>query len=126
MINATVSHEMRNPLNAIIGQIFNMKDLLRKLGTIVIKLRQKDGLSPSEVDKLASSIQDIRVEMKGSVVKIESGAKFIDFFVHDILDFSVLNNSNKNFTKDEKVFDIREAVAEIVEMQKDKMNMMQI
>lgn len=68
----------------------------------------------------------IKGEMKTSIVKVETGAKFIDFFVHDILDFSVLNNSSKNFNKNMKIFDIREAIGEISEMQRDKMNLMQI
>jgi hypothetical protein len=43
-----------------------------------------------------------------------SAAKFIDFFVHDILDYSILNKEEKNFTKALAIFDIREAVNEII------------
>lgn len=35
-----------------------------------------------------------------------SAAKFIDFFVHDILDYTILNKDDKNFTKDISVFDV--------------------
>ena len=38
-----------------------------------------------------------------------SATKFIDFFVHDILDYTILNKDQKNFIKDQTIFDIREA-----------------
>ena len=43
-----------------------------------------------------------------------SAAKFIDFFVHDILDYSILNKEEKVFTKALGIFDIREAINEII------------
>jgi len=42
--------------------------------------------------------------------KLTSACKFVDFFVHDILDYTILNKKDKNFTKIISVFDIREAV----------------
>lgn len=42
-----------------------------------------------------------------------SSAKFIDYFVHDILDYAVLTNDSQNFIKNNSVFDIREAFNEI-------------
>ena len=55
--------------------------------------------------------------------KITSSAKFIDYFVHDILDYTLLNKEEKNFTKDISLFNIREAVAEIIGIQEDKSKM---
>ena len=52
--------------------------------------------------------------MQVSNKKMYSAVKFIDFFVHDILDYTILNKEEKNFTKNPAVFDIREAVQEIV------------
>lgn len=46
--------------------------------------------------------------------------------MHDILDFSVLKNTQNNFTKNATVFDVQEAINEIVEMQIDKINMKEI
>lgn len=45
--------------------------------------------------------------------KMTSSAKFIDYFVHDILDFTVLTNDSHNFIKNFTVFDIRDAFQEI-------------
>ena len=49
-----------------------------------------------------------------------SSANIIDFFVHDILDYTILTNDDKNFTKDLSVFDIREAVNQILVIIEDK------
>ena len=46
--------------------------------------------------------------------KIFSAAKFIDYFVHDILDYTILNEDQKNFMKNTKFCDARDAIEEIV------------
>jgi hypothetical protein len=51
--------------------------------------------------------------------RLYSAAKFIDFFIHDILDYSLLLN-NKNLMKQYKIFDIREALQEIFEILETK------
>ena len=43
-----------------------------------------------------------------------SATKFIDFFVHDILDYTLLSREEANFSRNIDVFDIEKAVAEIV------------
>ena len=52
-----------------------------------------------------------------------SASKFIDYFVHDMLDYSILNKNDKNFTKTVEKFDIRKAIDEILEIQQDKIDM---
>ena len=52
-----------------------------------------------------------------------SATKFIDFFVHDILDYTILNKQEKNFTKNMIVMDVREAINEIMEIMNDKIEM---
>ena len=42
-----------------------------------------------------------------------SATNFIDFFVHDILDYTILNKDEKSFTKNITVFSIKNAVKEI-------------
>jgi hypothetical protein len=49
-----------------------------------------------------------------------SAAKFIDYFVHDILDYTILNKQEKNFAKDLQIMDIRNTIEEIIEIQGDK------
>jgi hypothetical protein len=48
---------------------------------------------------------------------------FVDFFVHDILDFTILNKDEKNFTKNITVFDIKVAVNQIIDILEDKTQM---
>lgn len=64
--------------------------------------------------------------MDTSTKKLSQSVKFIDYFVHDILDFSILRKDDEKFTKDLSVFDIREAVKEIMEIQEDKVEMKEI
>ena len=52
-----------------------------------------------------------------------SAVKFIDFFVHDILDYTLLNKKDKNFVKDTSIFEIQIAIAEIVNILEDKAKM---
>lgn len=57
---------------------------------------------------------------------MQQSVKIIDFFAHDVLDFSVLHKESQNFKKQTSIFDIRSAVAEILEIQMDKANMKEI
>ena len=43
-------------------------------------------------------------------------SKFIDFFVHDILDYTMLVDKGQNFTKALSVFEIRAAIKEIIKI----------
>ena len=45
---------------------------------------------------------------KNAVKKINAATKFIDFYVHDIVDYAILLRSGgSNFTKNITLFDIR-------------------
>mmetsp|Transcript_7113 Transcript_7113/g.11269 ORF Transcript_7113/g.11269 Transcript_7113/m.11269 type:complete len:83 (-) Transcript_7113:996-1244(-) len=57
---------------------------------------------------------------------MHSAVNFIDYFVHDILDYTLLSKEEKNFTKNLTVFDIREAVSEVLGFQSDKAKMKNI
>lgn len=48
--------------------------------------------------------------------KITSATKFLDYFVHDILDYTMLNKEDKYFTKDIEKFNITEAINELIEI----------
>ena len=55
-----------------------------------------------------------------------SATKFIDFFVHDILDYTLLNKDGKNFTKNFTIFNIMTAISEIIETLEDKVKLKNI
>jgi len=94
VMNATVSHEIRNPLNALIGQIAFMADLLATLLTILSAVRVNASLS-----SLIKPLEDLYKSLSTQKKKMKSAANFIDFFVHDILDFTVLHEAADGFTK---------------------------
>ena len=48
--------------------------------------------------------------------KIDNSAKFINFFAHDILDYSQMNESASSFTQNLSVVNIKNAIAEIYEI----------
>ena len=58
--------------------------------------------------------------------KITQAAKFIDFFVHDILDYTLLNKNEVGFVKQMEIFDINKCVQEICMILSDKASMKEI
>ena len=58
--------------------------------------------------------------------KMTSATKFIDFFVHDILDYTILNQDEQNFTKNITIFNLKTAVQEIIDTLNDKAEMKEI
>jgi hypothetical protein len=75
---------------------------------------------------LAKSLENFKKGMQESCSKMFSASKFIDYFVHDILDYTILNKDAKNFIKNPKSFDIREAIDEIMDIQDDKIKLKSI
>jgi hypothetical protein len=63
---------------------------------------------------ITSKLKRILVGLENCGNKMSSAAKFIDFFVHDILDYTILNKEEKNFAKDLKLNDIRQTIEEII------------
>ena len=57
---------------------------------------------------------------------MNSASKFIDFFVHDILDYSVLMNNSKAFRAENEVFDIREGIKQISRVHEDSLALKKI
>jgi hypothetical protein len=55
-----------------------------------------------------------------------SACKFIDFFVHDVLDYTILNKDSKNFIKNCSLFDINQAMKEMNDILEDKSQMKNI
>ena len=58
--------------------------------------------------------------MQVSTKKIENSSKFIDFFAHDILDYSVMQENSNSFTPILSVVDIRDVISELQEIQEEK------
>ena len=72
--------------------------------------------------KLVSKVD----EMKICCEKMTSSTKFIDFFVHDMLDYAILLNSSKVFMKNIIVSNIKDVIQEVTMIMKDKLAMYNI
>lgn len=57
---------------------------------------------------------------------MQNCVKLIDYFVHDMLDYTVLQNDNENFIQDITTFDISECIYQIYDILEDKIKMKQI
>lgn len=57
---------------------------------------------------------------------MNNSANLIDYFVHDMLDYTILSNNVENFMKDNQYFDIVECINQIYEMLEDKINLKSI
>lgn len=57
---------------------------------------------------------------------MNNSANLIDYFVHDMLDYTILSNNVENFMKDNQNFDIGECIGQIHEMLEDKIKLKSI
>ena len=55
-----------------------------------------------------------------------SAAQHIDHYVHDILDYTILDDNEMQFEIDEQVFDVKNAIDDIISIKKDKIVMKDI
>jgi signal transduction histidine kinase len=111
IINATVSHELRNPLNSIIAQNLEKRKLHEKMNNI---------LRNEQID-----FCDVRVSLIHLLGKLkdgndvqESSADIMSFLIQDLLDYSQIK-ANK-FRKNIKKFDITEAIEKVMCIQRKK------
>ena len=117
LINAAVSHELRNPLNSLTGQITSMLEFFTDFNNILNYIEDFD---------IQSKLRKIYENIYNCGKKMASATKFIDFFVHDILDYTILNKDKDGFIKNITVFNIKEAVDEIVDTLADKVDLKQL
>lgn len=128
MANAMVSHELRNPLNSLLNQLDYAKTLRQQLKALILKLghSKSSGAATIQIDDILPRLRSIEQNICQCFLKIQNSGKFIKFFVHDILDFSILKQDGDKFVKNIAVFDIRDSIQEILEIQEDKIAMKNI
>ena len=64
-------------------------------------------IKDARTSKIFQKIEIIFEGIEVCARKMQHASQYIDFFVGDILDYSVLNEASENFKKDFKTFDIR-------------------
>ena len=115
LINACVSHELRNPLNSIISKNIEKSALYLNLQ---IKLKQMDtNTQETDVFKECFKILDELVE--GKKVQ-QNSAELMNFIIQDLLDFAQIKGNK--FRKNHHVFNIKESVEKVMSMQRQKAN----
>ena len=114
LMNAAVSHELRNPLNSLIGGIQTMKAYLSNLKKVIESLE----VHPEDpfIKLILNKLNLIKEGLSTNSVKMTNSANLLDYFVHDMLDYTILTNSVENFLKDNSSFDIAECINQISDM----------
>ena len=112
MINACVSHELRNPLNSICAINILNAHLYEKIITI-IELENHD---PSSLLK----IKDIVFELKEGQKVQKASSTMMSFLVQDLLDYAQIKAGK--FRKNIVSFDIRKMVEEVMCIQRNEAN----
>ena len=87
LINAAVSHELRTPLNSLTGQISSMLEFFSDFNTIMSQIENID---------IQAKLVRVYENIYNCGKKMASATKFIDFFVHDILDYTILNKDKND------------------------------
>lgn len=106
LINATVSHEMRNPANAIQCQV---QELLR------LNMKQKDTISKLSGGNLKESKKLLKKNLglqEQSTSMQLSATKILCFLINDMLDYAQL--SAGQFRKNFKRFDLISSINDIL------------
>lgn len=107
LINATVSHEMRNPLNSIHSQLIKQTQINEKLKEFI-----ETHLNKKEHKKLRKKLNKLHIEQHDSINVNLASSKILNFLVNDILDFSQLRFGI--FRKDIGNFSIKDTIEEII------------
>lgn len=126
LINATVSHEMRNPINSILNQcslladiVYSLTNLLSSLQSKLMKLDQFDSNSlKDEIESIKKKFRfDSTMRKLEKSIKIQTAStKILKFLVNDLLDFARLKSGK--FRHEIKRFNIQDSVKEILEIQR--------
>ena len=112
MMNVTMSHDLRNPLFALISQVLSLSEYLSHFKKVIQEIES----IPNQNEQIKTKLSKLLQIYEGCMVcskKIDNAAKFIDYFAHDILDYSVMMENSNSFTPNLKLVDIREAISQI-------------
>ena len=98
LINACISHELRNPLNSLIAKNLEKKQLYKEMAAL---LRRQ---APDVLDQIAVKLEKL---VESAEVE-ESSGNVMKFIVQDFLDYSQIKSGK--FRQNAHRFNIREGV----------------
>ena len=96
LMNGAVSHELRNPLSSLVAGIELMNSYLENLESLIECFDQGD---EDQIRIIKQKVSKVLINLGINSKKMNSSSKFIDYFVHDMLDYTILSNDKKNFIK---------------------------
>ena len=111
LLNATISHELRNPLNSIKARNMEKKYIHQIIKDILLKEDQDNHNLRSKIKTLVLKLQE------GQKVQ-ESSCQLMSMNVQDLLDYAQINA--KKFRKNFSRFNIKDLVQNVIRMQQDK------
>ena len=114
MINACVSHEMRNPLNSIIAQNIEKKEVYLELTQLALDFQSKK----MNRSKFLKEHNAIMTKLRSGWKIQQSSANVLTFIVQDLLDYAQIKSGK--FRKNIMEFNVINAVEEIMIIQQRK------
>ena len=106
LINATVSHELRNPMNSIHVQVTEMNILNQRLESLV------NDLSFTTLESTKMKFEELFLKYKQSVKIQMSSEELMSFLVNNILDYAQI--SSGKFRKQYNVFNVKNCIEEVI------------
>ena len=106
LVNATVSHELRNPLNSLIAQNIQKAALYQELQEIINC--EESRIQAETKDKITKILKDL----KSGLNIQDSSANLMAYLVQDLLDYSQIKAGK--FRKNLKPFNIKDAIEEVM------------
>jgi signal transduction histidine kinase len=114
-VNASVSHELRNPLNSIIAQVRCQKIVIQELNKIFTSNEFK-ALFSEELKMVYTMIMALMGQLEESTNIADCSSDFMCFMIQDFLDYAQLKNNK--FRRNISRFNIRDIVARVINIQR--------
>mmetsp|Transcript_5517 Transcript_5517/g.8657 ORF Transcript_5517/g.8657 Transcript_5517/m.8657 type:complete len:121 (-) Transcript_5517:1112-1474(-) len=111
MINACVSHELRNPLNSIDAQNTMKSGIYQEIDEVLSKF-SAEPLQTEGSKKLVSQIKTNFEQLREGLKVQQSSTEIMAFLVQDLLDYAQIKAGK--FRKRVCRFNIREAIESVI------------
>mmetsp|Transcript_4666 Transcript_4666/g.7064 ORF Transcript_4666/g.7064 Transcript_4666/m.7064 type:complete len:208 (+) Transcript_4666:171-794(+) len=119
LINATVSHEMRNPINSILNQNLNQQTILDRIKHYIEDQQralraEEDRRSQQTLHAQIKWLKELFEDIAFSSKLQRSSSKLLNHQISCMLDFAQISSSK--FQKEASYFDVYEALIEQMEL----------